>query len=235
MKPAAIGVSKSSGFGTSGTALFRLVGDRVYVEFPGKDGERAKKFEFSRSALPDVPKFDKDIPNPKELYISLDEGDEKIRRISPLTGTFKVKLVDFSRPDGQDAPPKFFEIDGGKYGKGPQKVFTAFLEVTEGFWKGCIVPARYMAYKFAGDSDGNLCWTFDPNATGQYRSPKGLLLKSLCEVSEILAEPMKFPEDGNILPELLERAKKNPVVFGVTIEKGKVISFKTLEEMDAEL
>lgn len=223
------GASKGFGSSVSGAAALKIVGDNVRVkfhdkEFNGKTTE-GKKYHFTRKDLPKSPKFAGDIS--EDFYVRLNKDEDAIDYIAPMDGMFTVKLVDFTRPDGEDKPPRFVEDEKAQeryQKKEPVFVFTAHLLVTSGDFKG-VKLYKKLHYKFTDDGEGNTMFTFDPAQAKQKRWARCVELIKFLEVAELASSPIEWPEDGNVLPELLERAEENGVKFNVVIENGWIQNF----------
>lgn len=213
--------------------------------------------EKLKVSLNDLPKEAKRVIKPndnsgKQFRVRLNEDGDAIEAVQPVMGMFRAKLVDLG-PHKKDMPPvpfvKTFKKDGSE---NSHLEFYASYEVTDGVFKGVILPAFYMHYKFEASEDEEGMTQFDT-----VDSPKASQLHKLQDWAtvhgDILDEPIVWNtedvdgvdnsvvdaykeshdcEFANILPELQERALANDREVNVIIEKGYIKSVQAIVDYE---
>jgi hypothetical protein len=190
--------------------------------------------------LTDLPKDAKRILKPgmkdaRKFRIRLNQDGDELENIGPVSGMFSAHL-DYIGPakEGQDPAPyeKFFHK--GQSDENSHLEFFASYKVTEGLFKGVDLPAYFLHYKFEGIPEGEEdegMTRFDtvdtPQASQLHR------LQDWAEVhGNILDDPIVWPEDGNILTTLQERAMDADREVSVYIEKGYIKSIQAKENYE---
>lgn len=207
------------------------IGDRkVKIEFADKSISK----EFQKDDLPDEPSFIHKLPKGTkiELFVVLSDDRQEIQRFGPERGRVKVRCIDFVRPEKDSDPvPKTYE-GSEKYKKegvdNTYKAFTAMLEVTEGKWKDSTIPC-FMHYKFGDNGKGQAAFFGNEEKSKNLRT-----LKKFMEMSGATKKPLSWPDDGNILPDLLKVIRRADAVFEVQILNGYVESI-LMDDADDDL
>ncbi len=197
-------------------------GKKVKIIF--EDGSVEKT--FSVDMLPSTPKNLK-----TGMYFAVLSSDRtEVISIRPERGLFKVRCVDFVRPeDGADPIPKTY--NNKKYGYSYQ-AFTAMLEIVEGQYKGVQIP-YFLHYKVTDDGQGYAGIRGNPN------DPKATRVQQFVEFVDITGisdEQIPWPEDGNILPEMLRICLKKKKQFDIVLKNGYIESIleASLNEKDVD-
>ena len=188
------------------------------AKFAERDGKWAVKFiesgEVWKFDADKLPEFPAKISTEIEYYVSLalDEFETKVevvQSIRPLRWRDELMLVvDCTRTDGGKGEPTFY-TKTYKYDKGDTEVSQVnwMLEFQEGDYKGVIVPYN-VHYRFTSDAEGNTIWNFSQY---QYEYKNATRIRQVVEFyaeqMEVVSPdwPMKWPDDGNVVPELLAR------------------------------
>jgi len=195
----------------TGVATIKVseTGKRVRVTF--EDGSIDKKYDIS-----DLPEYPRRLKTGK-YFVALSNDKSEVIRIGPANSKpLTVCYVDMVRPEeGADPEPKEYENKEKHY---TYQAFTVWLEVQEGFFKGCRIP-KFLHYKFVDDGTGNAAFKGSPD-----RSPRLAELMEFMDFAGALDEPLEWDEDGNILPALHVRLKHAKRPFQVIIKKGYVES-----------
>lgn len=180
--------------------------------------EGGKSFKFSLDDLPPIPK----LPTESEdtYMVVLNPDGDMVDKIGPAEGHFTAVFEDFTRSeDGAEPAPQ--EKTSTYNGKETTYLrFTALFKIVSGRYKGVVVP-HFLRYKFAEGDNGETIWDGDPS------NPKAIHLPRLVEFCEKLGavdEPIEWPSDGNILPELLRRIKAANRKVDLVIKKGYIDS-----------
>lgn len=202
--------------------------NKVRVEF--SDGTIKK--DFPKDELPEFPEFIHKLKEGTRLdaFVVLSTDKQSIERIGPDKGRAFFHVIDFVRPE-KDSDPAPKEYEGNdKYKKEGQsntyKAFSALLEITDGKWKGCVI-STFLHYKFDDDGRGYTAFTGDPS-----KSKNSKTLRNFCEAAGATAKPLPWPEDGNILPDLLKVMLRADKTFEAQIENGYISNI--LLDMDDE-
>lgn len=230
--------SESRQYATKGLAVVKCGKEFARIEFVGKDrqgndllwdnGETTKKFRSEE--LPDTFVFE---PNTEgEYYVCTSYDKTAVFAIGPWEGTFSAKVKDFSRPEKDADPAPFLQEGVDKRTKKPYSGlwFKVFWVVTDedSEFDGVILPQKHVYQSETSgveeDEDtGQARWR------GQSDSPKAVWqprLEKFLEAHDAVNKEINWPEDGNILPEILRRVKSAPVkVHRVKVEKGEVVGF----------
>jgi hypothetical protein len=148
----------------------------------------------------------------------------EVERIGPSKGLFTVRCIDFVRPkEGEDPEPKDYE---GKDKKYEYRAFSALLEVQSGKFKGCVIP-RFLHYKFSDNGEGKAAFKGNPE-----KSPRLKELQEFCELTGATEEQLDWPEDGNILPDLLSVILRQKTLFDIVVKDGYVAEMMEQNDED---
>lgn len=222
----ALSVVSSGDPRTYGLATVKMSsnGAKVRVTFE-KTGE---SLTFPKDALPSKPKIQ---PDSEDTYmVVLTPEKDAIEKIGPAEGHFQAKCVDFGRPEeGADPEPKdaSYERDGKTI---EYRKFTAYFEVLAGRYKGQIIP-HFLRYKFTEDAAGNAGWEGRPDAPNAIHLPR---LIEFCEKTGCVETAIEWPEDGNILPILLDRILKADRTVDLVVKDGFIAAILAVDYEDAE-
>lgn len=200
------------------------------------DGDSYSK----RFNLADLPKIAQRLIKPnmkdaKKFRVRLNADQDEVKMITPASGMFSAKLKYIGpAKEGQDPQPfeKFF--NKGEASETSHLEFFASYEITEGVFKGAELPAYFLHYKFEGIPGGEE----DEGMTrfNTVDTPQASQLHRLQDWAsvhgDILDEPIVFPDDGNILPTLEERALDADREVNVIIEKGYIKSLQAKENYE---
>src|SRR5581483_615729 len=186
-------------------------------EFVFDSGKNSKTLSYD-----DLPKIPKILPGSDDDYfVVLSSDRDTVQSIGPVEGVFSARCVDLSRPK-DDADPEPFEVNP-KEGE-PYLAFNAFFEIQSGPFKKIRIPF-FLHYKFeeSRQFSGMAAW-MDGNDVWKGRQTHLGRLKEFCERMEIVSEPIEWPEDGNILPVLLERLLENNKAVKIVVSNGYINS-----------
>lgn len=218
---------KQSEARTYGLATVKVGKSKVKVTF--KDGD-SYTFPNDSDYLPKRPRLATDT---EDIYmVVLTPDKDAIEKIGPSEGHVLAKVTDFSRPD-EDSDPEPIDatyIDKKTHEESHYQKFTAFFTVQSGKYKGCVIP-HFLRYKFADDGDGYAMWNGNPSAPNAVHLPR---LEEFCIKVGCVEEPIEWPEDGNILPELLRRALKADRTVELIIKDGYINTILSKEYEDAD-
>lgn len=191
---------------------------KVKIEFV--DGSVSK--EFSKDALPDLPKFLHKMEAKKkiEAFVVLSSDMSEIQSVRPERGRVKVKCVDFVRnEEGSDPEPKEYQ-GNEKYAKEGQPnkylAFNALMEVIEGIWIGVTIPL-FLHYKFTDNGRGKAAFVGSEEKSKNLRK-----LKQFCNQTGVTKVQFDWPEDENILPQMLKQIRKVGAEFEVQVNAGYI-------------
>lgn len=202
-----------------------------------KVGKNSAKITFEESgesykfSLDDIPSRPKLLPESEDTYmVVLTPDKDGVEKIGPAEGHFQAHCVDMARPE-EDADPVPVEVEREFKGKTVIQVkFTPIFEILTGKYKGLQIP-HFLQYKFAEDEDGNAMWDGDPTNPKAVHLPR---LVEFCEKTGCVESPIEWPEDGNILPELLSRIQKKDRTVDLVIKKGYIDSILASDYEDAD-
>jgi len=200
------------------------------------DGDK-KSLDFQIAELPKLAQrvIKPGMKDAKKFRVRLNSDQDEVKMVTPASGMFSAKLAYIGPArEGQDPQPfeKFFHK--GESNETSHLEFFASYEITEGVFKGAELPAYFLHYKFEGISDGEE----DEGMTrfNTVDTPQASQLHRLQDWAnvhgEILDEPIVFPDDGNILPTLEERALDADREVNVIIEKGYIKSVQAKENYE---
>lgn len=219
--------SKTANSKLYGLAAVKVGKSAVKITFE----ESGDSFKFTLDDLPSMPKL---RPESEDTYmVVLSSDQDAIEKIGPAEGHFPAHCVDFARPE-EDADPVPVEGTSNYNGKETKYLrFTAFWEIISGKYKGLIVP-QFLRYKFAEDSDGKVMWDGNPSNPKATHLPK---LVDFCEKTGCFDSETdlgEWPDDGNILPELLNRILGRDKQVDLVIKKGYITDLLASDYEDAD-
>lgn len=181
------------------------------------DNGTAKK----KIALSDLPKYPKLPTNTEKHYrVRLNKEGDAVDSIFPAEGHFNAKVIDMGRRanEGDDPQPYEKVFGAGTPKESRHLEFYVTYKIVKGAMKGATAP-YFLHYKFDDNGDGQATFTGNPD------NPKATRLQQLiewCNKHGTIEEPITWPEDGNILPELLERAMDADREVEVIVKNGYI-------------
>jgi len=218
LKTGALGSKQSEYVKRVGGLATIKVGEKFcFVKFEDSnvkfaDGSSAKKIPLSE--LPKFPKLQvtPQGQEPPHYRVRLNPDATEIESITPASGKFSAKLFDFGRqsPDVDPVPYEKRYKD-----EKPYMAFNALFKITKGAMKGAIV-SYFLHYKFDEDN-GNTTFVGNPD------NPKATRLVQLikfCNALGMIDDVIPWPEDGNVLPTLLERGLEADREVQILIQDG---------------
>jgi hypothetical protein len=174
--------------------------------------------EFPLDELPSSPVIPTNSEDHYFVKLERKEGMD-VEYIGPADGIYPAKPIDFSRPE-QESDPAPYEIKPDKFD--PYLAFNVYYKINGGDFKGCTV-SQFFHYNFEEATDpkmrGYASWQGNPD------SPKAKWLPRLiefCTLFDIVGEPIEWPEDGNVLPELLSRLLASKQAVQIVVKNGYV-------------
>lgn len=207
----------------------------VQVNFT--DGKVSKIFEMNKVPVTLEAGFD------EILVVQSDE--EGVKAFLPYDGTYKATFVEFSRPNGEGTPPIWKESEkktwsGGKGGKAKEYTtldFRAYFKITKNpFFKDAVV-VHFLNYLFTDNGAGQAAFKFELSSASRAKQSKhGQKLLDMCNTTGMVDEPITWPEDGNILPEIEKRAQKKNKTVVLTFKDGWISDITAVSKLsdDAE-
>jgi len=193
--------------------------NKIVVTLLGKDGTEGDSYNFRFDDLPKVPKIQ---PETEDVYnVVLSPDGETVEKIGPVEGHYMARLVDFGRPEEDaDPTPQLIEkqnADGKPYS---YEQFTADFEIVKGKFKGVKIR-HWLRYLFLENPNqpGFAGWKGNPDNPNAKHLPR---LVEFCDKCGMVDEDLEWPEDGNVLPELLRRGIKANRTVDLTIKGGFV-------------
>ena len=179
-----------------------------------------------------LPKYPKEVESDQEYFVEIRLDDDgmldEIQNIRPSKWMgLKMMAVDMTRPDREKVePPAPYSYTANYSGKEVEEtafyIFYKCIDEESDFY-GVLFPNRYF-YKFKNDGAGMAMWD------GDYGNPKATRLHRVVDHLSMLgavSEPLAWPEDGNVLPELLARIK----AAGVVVETAGGGKYASISEM----
>lgn len=238
----AIGVSvdKSNGGGSSNISYFHglvRVGDEKFL-ITFLDGKN--EHEDVRGKKEDLPtNVQKNLPKGAQFdaAVIFDDDNDAVIALNPWEGKFVGVGQDIGpRVDGADSPPMYkIETKPGKDGKPyDDKSFWESFEILSAvFSEGNVFvgskPRAYLKYKFHVRNDGFV------DISGTDASKHTKKLKNAIIYQGLGDEDIVPPEDGNILPELLDRVQENKRKVYIHFSDGFLNDFSPIREYDANV
>lgn len=201
----------------SGLAKIKSGDEQCEVTFLETTNKFGNGEVFKKFALDDLPKFPKIHPQTEATYkIRLQQDALQIESIFPANGRFQAILVDMGRRPEQDAAPIPYEGKPYKEGMIPPMMFFAVYKITAGPMKGAQAP-YFLHYKFMDDGQGMTTFKGDAD------NVKATRLHQLIDWANrhgLIDDVIQWPEDGNILPVLLNRALEKKVTVNLEVKNG---------------
>ena len=235
MANSGLGFSASSGGGkwVNGEAQFKERDGKWAVKF--KTGET---FHFSSDKLPKYPEKIAVDATAYFVSIMLDESEknvEQVRSIRPMRWKDELMLVtDCTRVD--DIPSFYSKTSNFDTNKEVVQVnwMLEFVDKESPYF-GVQVPYN-IHYRFTVGDDGNAVWDFSEY---QMNHPKATRIRQCVEFyveqMGVLSpeRPVEWPDDGNIIPELLARIKANKRYIRTFGKEGWIQDIDVDKEMNA--
>jgi hypothetical protein len=212
-----------------GLATIKAGKDKVRITFFEKEGatlefdngEMSKVFTFK-----ELPKFPVIPTNSEDTYfVKLNNDGDEVESISPADGVYTAQVMDMSRPE-KDADPAPYEITPRDPKFPAYLAFNVYWKIIEGDFKGCVLN---QFFHYSGGSDKPY---FAENAENKGYTNWGMpvtdkakwlpLLQDFCLKTDCVGEPIEWPEDGNVLPELLSRILSNKKKIKLFVKDGYV-------------
>lgn len=176
-----------------------------------------------------------DREKPRKLRVRLNEDGDNVENVGPVTGTFTLKAVGLG-PKNRDGEFKLKHKvyhEGEKNQSEHDEFFCAYV-IQDKPYTGMEAPAFWMHYKFreipAGMADEGF------TAYNTKLTPQATQLRKLqnwMAVSGNLDEqPIRWPDDGIILPELEERLLDADILVSGVFENGYLSTVQTIEVYD---
>lgn len=171
--------------------------------------------------LEDMPKYPRLQTNTENHYrVRLNKDGDQVESIFPAEGHFVAKVIDMGRRPKDDEPPQPYEK---VFGQGTPKEshhleFYVTYKVSKGPLKNATAP-YFLHYKFDGTADGFATFSGNPD------NPKATRLLQLidwCNKHGVIDDQIAWPEDGNILPELLDRAIESDREVELIVKDGYI-------------
>ena len=215
-----------------------VTGEKVAKLTLVEDGKKFSNGETSiKVNLADFPKRPSIKPGmkePKQYRIRMNTDGDVVEAITPVRGLHKARLVDLGKRAEKDADPAPYEKvwNEGQKNENRHMEFFCVYEITDGAYRGVQLPAYQLHYKFEEDpqEEGFTRFSGDPD------NPKATRLHQLVDWGQvhgnIWATPIRWTEDGNILPELLERVLAADVEVNLFLDKGYIQQVQPVENDD---
>lgn len=216
----------------SGIATIKTGKDKARITFQDDNTQFDNGKNVKTFALDDLPRVPKLNPESEDDYfVVLNSDGDEVEVISPVEGVFQAQCVDLSRPNEDDDPAPF-EVTPKKEGWASYLAFLAFFEITNGTFKKIKIP-YFLHYKFSEskEDEGFAAWMGDPENRKATRLHQ---LIEFCEKLDLVSDAIEWPEDGNILPELLNRILKNKKIVKIVVKNGYIDSLMTAHPINDE-
>lgn len=201
-----------------------------------EDGKKFANGETSitvlLSDLPKRPVLKPGMKDAKQYRVRMNPDGDAVEAIQPVRGMHKARLTDLGKRADKDSDPTPYEK---VFGEGTPKEnrhleFFCVYEITEGAYRGVQLPAYNLHYKFEEDPQEEGFTRFNGNPD----NPKATRLRQLVDWGmvhgNIWSQPIRWPDDGNILPELLERLLDADVEVNVFMDKGYIQSVQPVDD-----
>jgi hypothetical protein len=194
--------------------------------------------------LSDLPKDAKrvikaNMKDAKRFRVRLSEDGDEIETVTPASGVFPASKFIGLGPkdkDGNWKPMIHRVYNEGTAKENSHDEFFARYEITSGVFKGVELPAYYMHYKFEeipeGEEDGGFTQynTADTPQASQLHK-----LQNWASVhGNILDEPIRWPDDGDIRSEIEERAMDKDIPVTLVFEDGYIKSIQPDDNYEDE-
>lgn len=175
-----------------------------------------------------------------KIRVRMSSDGSEVEALTPVSGIFNLELVSLGKRDGEDADPMPYPVvwNEGTERENRYLEFFAVYEISEGMYKGVVIPAYKMHYKFEEDLPAHPDYT---RFAGNFDNKKATRLFQLrdwgdvhgvwtVEGGSVTGEPIAW-DDETILPEIQERALEQPYARGV-IKDGYLKEVLPLEDDD---
>jgi hypothetical protein len=217
-----------------------ITGDKVAKFTLTEEGKKFKdgstSIKLNLADLPKRPALKANNKTPLQFRIRMNSDGDRVEAITPVRGYFRGRLIDLGKRPSEGADPAPYEKvwNEGTPKENRYMEFFAVYEITDGPYKGVQLPAYNLRYKFeeSPEEEGFTRFDGDPN------NPKATRLHQLVEWGEyhgeIWSQPIRWPDDGNILPELLDRVLENDLEVNLVIDKGYIQSIQPVEDAGFE-
>lgn len=173
--------------------------------------------------LPDYPKFEQGT-SIEDCQVIYDKAEDKVLAINPWNGIFEAVGIDLGpRPEeGADPHPNIQEKEGQDGKPYMDKSFHEVFKILDkheydGFFYGT-TPRLFLKDKFYERPDGMT------DIGGTQKSRWTVRLQKMVSEQKLGEEDIPWPEDGNVLPVLLERLLENEVRVRLVFENGWINS-----------
>lgn len=217
----------------SGLATIKVGESFALVTFEDASKEFDNGTNKKKIALGDMPKSPKLQPNTEKRYrVRLNKEGDQIDSLFPAEGHFVAHVYDAGRRPKEDEEPQPYEK---VFGQGTPKEsrhleFYFMYKITKGPLKGATAP-YFLHYKFDDNGDGFATFTGNPD------NPKATRLMQLidwCNKHIEMEEQIPWPEDGNIVPALLERALEADREVEIIVKDGYIKELMAIDSYDGE-
>lgn len=180
------------------------------------------------------------------VQVHTDKDCEVVAMITPMKGVKVAEFLGFSRPDGQDKPPRPAEGKprlkwGSTTEMETQLEFRAYYKLVKGIWAGSVVT-EFHRYYFKIGRDGKFDWKFkmrEGSKTKAEQSSWGQKLLNMFRACDMtLLDDVKsipIPEDENILPWLEQRFLNAHRQVEIEFDNGWITDVSPLREDDDEI
>lgn len=221
---------------TAGMATIKVGETFALVTFEDGSKEFDNGTNKKKIKLEDMPKFPKLASGTEKRYrVRLNKEGDMIDSLFPAEGHFVAKVIDAGRRKEKDSEPEPYEK---VFGLGTPKEsrhleFYVTYKVTKQAMKGATAP-YFLHYKFDDNGQGFATFTGNPD------NPKATRLLQLvdwCNKHGVIDEQISWPEDGNIVPELLDRAIEADREVELIVKDGYIKELLTIgdyEESDID-
>lgn len=189
-----------------------------------------------RVDLADLPKFPKILPNDKtgKLYrVRMSADGDEVENLGPVNTSVTGIIVDVSREGGADGTPYSYEKENDFDPDKPLKEFWISYKVTDGHFKNVVLPAYRLRDIFEENPDelGSVKFTGNPN------NPKATQIRRTVEWGQLYNvwdEPIQWPSDGNVIPEIFDRAMADNKPVNIEINSAGYPSEIRIKESYAD-
>jgi hypothetical protein len=208
-------------------------GSKIKITHP--DGNVVKVIEMSQSPIHLEEGFN-------EILVVTSDEEKGITQFAPYEGQFRCQFVEFGHPNGEGTPAIWKESEPKTWSdKNGTKTYTtldfrAYYKVsTNPFFKG-VALIHFLRYMFA-DKGGFAGYTFKLLTPSRAeKSTQGQKLLDCLISGSAVDEPIVWPEDGNILPELERRLQSKNKFVTITVKEGWITDISPVSKLsdDAE-
>lgn len=205
----------------SGLATIKTGEQFAMVTFEDGSKEFDNGTNKKKISLADLPKYPKLPTNSEKRYrVRLNKEGDQIDSIFPAEGHFVAKVIDMGRrPNEGDEPQPYEKVFGQGTPKESRHLeFFVVYKVSKGPLKNATAP-YFLHYKFDDRGDGFTTFSGNPD------NPKATRLLQLidwCNKHNTIDEDIPWPEDGNVLPLMLERALESDREVELIVKDGYI-------------